>query len=89
LAEVKKRPLSTIIDRFKVNMRDGSPNLEIIGNLFDYEYTVRRRGQKVARISKHWVSFTDSYGIQVDKGEDDVLILACAIIIDMICHAED
>ena len=89
LAETKKRPLSVIKDRFKVNMKDGSPKLEIVGNLFDYEYTVRRRGQKVARISKQWVSFTDSYGIQVDKGEDDVLILACAIIIDMICHDEE
>ena len=88
LAEVKKRPLSVIKDRFKVNMKDGSPNLEIVGNLFDYEYTVRRRGKKVARISKKWVSFGDSYGIRVDKGEDDVLILACAIIVDMICHEE-
>ena len=73
LAQVRKRPLAVIKDRFKVNMKDGSPNLEVIGNLFDYEYTVRRKGQKVARITKKWVSIGDSYGIQVKEGEDEYL----------------
>ena len=47
------------------------------------------RGDEVARISKKWVSLADRYGIRVDEGEDDVLILACAIIVDAICHEED
>jgi len=89
LAEVKKRPLAVIKDRFKVKVKDGSPNLEIAGDFLDHEYRIRRRGKKVARISKKWVSFSDSYGIQVDEGEDDVLILACAIVVDMICHDEE
>jgi uncharacterized protein YxjI len=86
LAAIKKRAFTTLKDRFKVNMKDGSPNLEIVGNLFDHEYRVRRKGKTVARISKKWVALSDSYGIEVDKGEDDVLILACAVIVDMICH---
>jgi uncharacterized protein YxjI len=86
LAEVKKRPLSVLKDRFKVDMKDGSPDLEIVGNFLDHEYSVRRGGDEVAHITKRWVSFGDSYGIQVDEGEDDILILACAIIVDMICH---
>jgi uncharacterized protein YxjI len=89
LAQVRKRPLAVIKDRFKVNMKDGSPNLEIVGDLLDHEYRIRRQGKRVARVSKKWVSFTDSYGIQVDEGEDDILILACAIIVDMICHDEE
>ena len=85
-AEVKKRVFNPLKDRFKVKMKDGSPNLEIVGNLLDHEYRIRRKGKKVARISKRWISFGDSYGIEVKKGEDDVLILACAVIVDMICH---
>ena len=88
LAEVKRRPLSVLKDRFKVDMKDGSPDLEIVGNLLDHEYSVRRGGGEVAHITKRWVSFGDSYGIQVDEGEDDLLILACAIIVDMICHED-
>lgn len=88
LAEVKKRPLSVLKARFKVDMKDGSPDLEIVGNLLDHEYSVRRSGDEIAHISKKWVSFGDSYGIQVDEGEDDILVLACAVIVDMICHEE-
>jgi len=88
LAEVKKRPFSVLKARFKVDMKDGSPDLEIAGNLLDHEYSVRRGGDEVAHISKKWVSFGDSYGIHVDEGEDDILVLACAVIVDMICHEE-
>ena len=86
LAEVKKRAFTALKARFKVKMKDGSPDLEIVGNLLDHEYKVRRRGKTVARISKKWIAFGDSYGIDVDKGEDDVLILSCAIVVDMISH---
>jgi uncharacterized protein YxjI len=27
-----------------------------------------------------------SYGVEIAEGEDDVLILAAAVVIDMICH---
>ena len=89
VAEVKKRPLAVIKDRFKVNVKDGSPNIEIAGNLLEHEYTIRRQGKKIARISKKWVSLSDCYGIQIKEGEDDVLILACALIVDLICHQEE
>jgi uncharacterized protein YxjI len=88
LAEVKKKHISVLKAKFKVRMQDGSPDLQIVGNLLDHEYSVRRGDAEVARITKKWVSFGDSYGVQVDKGEDDVLILACAIVVDMICHEQ-
>jgi uncharacterized protein YxjI len=37
-------------------------------------------------VSKRWFSITDTYGVDVQEGEDDVLILACTVVIDMICH---
>ncbi len=89
VAEVKKRKLTLIRDKFKVNMKDGTPDLEIKGNILDHDYRFERRGREVARISKKWVSLRDSYGIDVAEGEDDVLILACAVIIDMISHDVD
>ena len=86
LAEVKKRAFTPVKDRFKAKTKDGSSNLEIVGNLLDHEYRVRRKGKTVARISEKWIAASDSYGVDVDKGEDDVLILACAVIVDMISH---
>jgi uncharacterized protein YxjI len=29
-------------------------------------------------------SWTDTYGIDVSPGEDDVLILACTVVVDMV-----
>ena len=85
-AEVKKRKFTLIREKFKVNTKDGTPDLEIKGNILDHDYRFERRGRDVARVSKKWVSLRDSYGIDVASGEDDVLILACAVIIDMISH---
>ncbi|MBN1579754.1 MAG: LURP-one-related family protein [Anaerolineae bacterium] len=85
-AVIKKRAFTAIKDKFKVTMRDGSPDLQITGNMLDHEYTVWRKGKKVAKITKKWVAFGDSYGIEVQDGQDDILILCCAVIVDMICH---
>jgi len=85
-ADVSKKLLTVFRDKFKVDMKDGSPDLEIVGNILDHEYSFRRGGREVAHVSKRWISISDSYGVQVDEGEDDVLILACAVIIDLISH---
>ena len=43
----------------------------------------------VATVSKRWFSFTDTYGIEVADGEDPVLILASAVVVDMVCHSDN
>ena len=88
-AEVKKRRFTLIREKFKVNMKDGTPDLEIKGDILDHDYRFEREGREVARVSKKWVALRDSYGIDVAADEDDVLILACAVIIDMISHNAD
>jgi uncharacterized protein YxjI len=55
----------------------------------DHEYTFRRGGRVVATVSMRWFSFSDTYGIDVADGEDAVLILASAVVIDQICHSGD
>ena len=43
----------------------------------------------MARVSQQWFSWTDTYGVDVAEGEDDVLILSSAVVIDTICHDDD
>jgi len=88
VAVINRKAFSPLRDRFKVKIK-GSPNLQIVGNMLDHEYRFLRQGQEIARVSKKWLSVSDRYGVQVAKGEDDVLILACAAVIDLICHDED
>jgi uncharacterized protein YxjI len=43
----------------------------------------------VATVSKRWFSLRDTYGIEIADGEDDVLILASAVVVDQVCHRDD
>jgi len=45
-------------------------------------------GREVARVSKKWFSVSDSYAIDIDAGENDVLILAAAVVIDLVSHPD-
>ena len=45
-----------------------------------------RHGTRVAEVSKRWFDLGDTYGIDVAEGEDDVLILAAAVVVDQCCH---
>jgi uncharacterized protein YxjI len=48
-----------------------------------------RGSGQVAAVSKQWFSWTDSYGVDIAEGEDDLLILAATVVIDMACHEKD
>ena len=41
-------------------------------------------GNEVAWVSKAFFSWSDTYGIDIEDGEDDVAILATAVVIDMV-----
>lgn len=61
-------------------------NIEVEGDFTDHEYSFSKNGRTIASISKQWFSWTDSYGIDIAPGENEAFILACVVIIDMICH---
>ncbi|MFL5626177.1 MAG: LURP-one-related/scramblase family protein, partial [Ktedonobacteraceae bacterium] len=85
LAEVRKHLISPVVDRFTVDI-PGPDDLHITGSLFEHEYTFSRGGRIVATVSKRWFSLRDTYGVDIAPGEDDVLILACVLALDL---AED
>lgn len=88
LAAVVKRSLFTLLGaRFSVDV-PGPDDLEAQGDFIDHEYNFTRGGARVAQVSKRFFSWTDTYGIDIAEGEDDVLILACAVVIDMASHKD-
>src|SRR6478736_9363079 len=88
LAAVVKKHLFTLFRcKFTVDV-PGPDDLEAQGSFLDKEYTITRGGQTVAEVSKRWFTWTDTYGVDTADGEDDVLILASAVVIDMVCHQE-
>jgi uncharacterized protein YxjI len=88
IATIRKAWISPFRDKFTVDV-EGGEDLVAQGNILDHEYEIRRGSGTVARISKHWFSIRDTYGIEVASGEDDGLILALAVAIDEMAHDPD
>ena len=88
LAAVVKKELFTLFKcRFTVDV-PGPDDLEAHGDFLDHEYEFSRGDQTVAAVSKKWFSWTDTYGVDIADGEDAVLILASAVVVDQACHPD-
>jgi uncharacterized protein YxjI len=85
VAMVKKALVSPVRDRFTVKIKDG-PDLEVKGNILDHEYSIGEGHHKVAEISKKWFRVRDSYGVEIEPGQDDIVILAVTVCIDQMAH---
>ena len=86
-AVVKKDLINLFRVGFTVDV-PGPDDLEATGSLLDHEYTFTRGSRVVATVSKKWFRLTDTYGVEIADDQDAVLILASAVVIDMICHAD-
>ena len=85
MALVQKAVIDPVRTRWTVKVEDG-PDLRVQGNVVDHEYKIERDGQPVAEVSKRWFRVRDSYGVEVAPGENDILILATAAVIDTMAH---
>jgi uncharacterized protein YxjI len=89
LAAVVQQELFALLHhRFTVDV-PGPDDLEAKGDFLDHEYVFTRGGREVATVSKRWFALADTYGVEVSEGEDDVLILASAVVVDQACHRDD
>jgi uncharacterized protein YxjI len=86
VAAVVTKELFTLFHcKFTVDV-PGPDDLIAEGEFTDHEYEFKRGERVVASVSKRWFTWTDTYGVEIDPGEDPVLILACTVVIDMACH---
>jgi len=86
VAFVKKALISPVRDRFTVKIKNG-PDLEVKGNIVNHEYTIGEGRDKVAQVSKKWFRVRDAYGVEIDEGQDDIVILAVTVCIDQMAHS--
>ena len=88
IAVIKKALISPFRDHWTVKVKDGE-DLDVQGNIFDFEYSIKQGRDNVAEISKKWFRLTDTYGVEIDHGQNDILILAIAVAIDMMAHPDE
>jgi uncharacterized protein YxjI len=87
VAVVKKELFTLFSCRFTVDV-PGPDDLEAKGDFIHHEYEFTRGDRVVARVSKTWFSFADTYGVDINPGEDEALILASTVVIDAACHPD-
>jgi uncharacterized protein YxjI len=81
-AEVRKNLFTPFRDKFTIDV-PGPEDLTMKGNLLDHEYVIERDGRDVAAVSKRWLTVRDTYAVQVEAGENPLLIIASVLALDL------
>ena len=76
-----QKALVGIRDRFKIDVEGGN-DLHAHGNIVDHEYKIERDGDTIAEVSKKWFRIRETYGVEIQPGQDDALILAITVCVD-------
>ena len=84
-AMVKKAMITPVRERWSVNVADG-PDLEVQGNILDHEYSIGEGRDKIAEVSKKWFRIADTYGVEIEEGQNAPLILAITAVVDQMAH---
>jgi uncharacterized protein YxjI len=84
-AQVRKDLVNIVRDQFVIEV-DGGDTLIASGNILDHEYSISRGRDQVAEISKRWFRVRDTYGVQVESGQDAIMLLAATVAIDQLSH---
>jgi uncharacterized protein YxjI len=87
VASVRKAMITPLRERWTVKV-GGGPDLSVQGNVLDHEYTIGEGRDSVAQVSKRWFRVADTYGVEVGPGQNDVLVLAVTVAIDMMGHPQ-
>lgn len=87
-AKVQKTLPGSLLDHFRIYVT-GEPEMETEGRCRDYEYVLDWKAQQIARISKQWdwIKGLEAYGVEIEPEQNDVLILAIAVCVDLMVRA--
>ena len=83
VAKVHNAIVDPLRERFTIEI-PGGEDMTTMGKVIWAQYDVLRKQQQVAKISKQfsWIG-RDQYVVDVLQGENDFLILAITVVIDM------
>ncbi|MHB8101763.1 MAG: LURP-one-related/scramblase family protein [Methanosarcina sp.] len=84
-ATIKQALITPLRDRWKVEVANG-PEMDIQGNILNHEYKIEAGKEKVAEVSKKWFRIRDTYGVEIETGQDNALILAITAAMDQMTH---
>lgn len=84
LAKITKSIMS-FRDNFTIDV-PGPDDISVSGSWIEHEYSFKRNHNVIANVSKKWFRMSDTYGIEIFNSNDTLLVLSCAVVIDLMCH---
>ena len=63
------------------------PGWDVEGDFFAHEYQIHKSGRIIATIRKEWMSWGDSYELNISDGIDEVMALAVVLAIDAVIES--
>ena len=73
----------------KPRYRVEGPNWEVEGQFWLHDYDVTENGRPVVSIQKEWLTWGDTYRLQIAPGADEILALAVVLTIECVIAQQD
>lgn len=73
----------------KFNIESSFGRFDMEGDIFSHSFQILKNGRVVAEVSKKWLSFSDTYGVDIADGENQAFLLALVIVIDQVIYDND
>ena len=61
---------------------------EVDGRFLEHEYEITRHGRRIVTISKEWMTWGDSYELDIANPDDELVALAVVLTIDCVAEAQ-
>ena len=89
--EINGETVAEIVKKFtflKPKYEVAGLNWKIEGDFFAHDFTIMENDSVIAAIHKKWMSWGDTYEIDIGGAENEVLVLAVVLAIDAVAAAD-
>ena len=83
VAEIVKK-----ISLFKPKYVIEGPGWEVRGNIFEHDYIITDGSKDIVHLHKAWLSWGDSFELDISDNADEVMILASVLAIGCVMEAQ-
>ena len=80
-----KKEFSFFVSRYSIE----GLGWEIEGSFWEHDYSITRNGQTIVTISKEWMTWGDSYELDIRDPRDELLALAVVLTIDCVRESQN
>lgn len=64
------------------------PGLSVTGDFWDMSFELNLGGEVVGRVDKKWMAVRDQYAIEIERPEDELVVLGIVLAIDYVKRTE-